>query len=64
VEALKVAVSYRDVAYAGQAVHQHEDMSIKHDSGRNAKYLERALASTRDKVLEAVQGQLRKAFGG
>ena len=60
----KVAISYRDVAYRGQAVQQHEDMSLKHDSGRNAKFLERALASNRDTVREAVAGQLRKRFGG
>lgn len=60
----RVAISYRDVAYPGQAVDQHEDMTLKHDEGRNAKYLERALQSERDKVLEAVAGQLRKAFGG
>lgn len=62
--ALKVAVSYRDVAYRGQAVQQHEDMSLHHDDGRNAKFLERAMAATRDKVLAAVAGQVRKVTGG
>lgn len=61
---VKVAISYRDVAYKGQAVDQHENMTLNHDPGRNAKYLERAMNSTRDQVLEAVAGQLRKAFGG
>lgn len=60
----KVAISYRDVAYRGQAVQQHEDMTLKHDSGRNAKFLERALAANRDRVREAVAGALRKRFGG
>jgi hypothetical protein len=62
VEESKVAISYRDVAYRGQAVHQHEDMTLKHDEGRQAKYLETALQENRDAVLQAVAGQLRKAF--
>lgn len=37
-EALKAAVSY-DTPYA---VVQHEDMHIRHDPGRNAKFLENA----------------------
>lgn len=61
---LRVAVSYRDVAYKGQAVDQHENMTYRHDSGRNAKYLERAMASRKSAVLDAVAGQLRRAFGG
>lgn len=60
----RVAISYRDVAYKGQAVDQHENMALKHDAGRNAKFLERALAASRDKVREAVAGALRKRFGG
>lgn len=63
-EAVKVAVSYRDVAYKGQAVDQHENMAYKHDAGRNAKFLEKALVANRDRVREAVAGQLRKRFGG
>ena len=62
--AVKVAISYRDVAYRGQAVQQHEDMTLKHDDGRNAKFLERAIAANRDRVREAVAGSLRKRFGG
>lgn len=62
--AVKVAISYRDVAYKGQAVDQHENMTIKHDDGRNAKFLEKALNANRDRVREAVAGQLRKRFGG
>lgn len=62
--AIKVAISYRDVAFRGQAVKMHEDMTLKHDDGRNAKYLERALAANRDRVREAVAASLRKRFGG
>lgn len=63
-DAVQVAISYRDVAYRGQAVDQHENMTLKHDDGRNAKYLERALAANRDRVREAVAGSLRRRFGG
>ena len=63
-EPLKAAISYRDVAYKGQAVDQHENMTYRHDPGRNAKFLERAMAERRDAVLEAIAGQLRKATGG
>lgn len=38
---LTVAVSY-DTPYA---VRQHEDLSLRHDSGRNAKYLSNACSS-------------------
>lgn len=64
VEAVSVAISYRDVAYRGQAVDQHENMALKHDEGRNAKFLELALASERDKVREILAAQMRKAFNG
>jgi hypothetical protein len=63
VEGRKAAISYRDVAYKGQATDQHENMTYKHDEGRNAKFLERAMAANRDAALEAVAGRLRKAFG-
>lgn len=64
VASMRVAISYRDVAYKGQAVQQHEDLTLKHDEGRNAKYLERALNSLHGKVLEAVAGRIRRATGG
>jgi hypothetical protein len=37
----KTAISYN----TDYAVKQHEDMTLKHDSGRNAKFLENALNS-------------------
>jgi len=37
----KTAISYN----TDYAVRQHEDMTLKHDSGRNAKFLENALNS-------------------
>lgn len=63
VEGWKAAISYRDVAYKGQATDQHENMTLKHDPGRNAKFLERAMNANRDTALEAVGGQLRRVFG-
>ena len=63
VEGRKAAISYRDVAYKGQATDQHENMALKHDPGRNAKFLERAMNANRDVALDAVAGQLRKVFG-
>lgn len=45
------------------AVVQHEDMTLKHDSGRNAKYLERAIAATKDQAAAIIAAQTRKAIG-
>lgn len=63
-EARKVAISYRDVAYEGQAEQQHEDMTLNHDEGRNAKFLENALNTQGGVVLEAVAGGIRRKIGG
>ena len=51
-----VAISY-DTLYA---VRQHEDMSLRHPNGRSAKYLERALAESRDDVLKLLGASIRK----
>jgi hypothetical protein len=55
---LRGAVSY-DTPYA---VKQHEDLNLKHDSGRNAKYLENAFNSEADTVAkiiaDAIKGEL------
>lgn len=53
------AVSY-DTDYA---VVQHEDTSLHHDAGRSAKFLESALHSERDAVLQIVANSIRKAAG-
>lgn len=55
-QALRAAVSY-DTPYA---VRQHEDMTLHHDSGRSAKYLENALNRTRSEVLKIIAEQIRK----
>lgn len=54
-----VAISY-DEDYA---VVQHEDMSLKHDAGREAKFLENALNSERDRVMEFVRESARRRLG-
>lgn len=56
----RTAISY-DTPYA---VRQHEDLTLRHDSGRNAKFLERALASERDTAAQIVQTAIRKATNG
>lgn len=57
-EELRAAVSY-DTPYA---VRQHEDMTLRHDEGRSAKFLERALVSEQDTcrriVADAIAGAL------
>lgn len=55
---LTAAVSY-DTPYA---VRQHEDMTYRHAPGRTAKYLEHALNSNADDVMELVAAQLRRAL--
>lgn len=54
----RTAISY-DTPYA---VRQHEDMALKHDAGRNAKFLERAIASEADKVLQIVAVRAKGAM--
>lgn len=50
-----VAISY-DTPYA---VKQHEDMTLRHPNGRSAKYLERALAESRNEVAKLIQRAVR-----
>lgn len=47
---LRAAISY-DTPYAAV---QHEDMTLKHDDGREAKYLENALNAEKDTVGEII----------
>ena len=55
-----VAVSF-DTPYA---VRQHEDLTLQHDSGRSAKYLERPAAQAKDDVGRLVAASVRRAAGG
>lgn len=55
---LRAAVSF-DTPYA---VRQHEDMTLHHDNGRSAKYLERAFNAEKNAVkqiiADAIKGEL------
>lgn len=53
---LRGAVSY-DTPYA---VVQHEDLTMAHDAGRNAKYLENAVNSERRQVAEIIAGEVQR----
>jgi hypothetical protein len=53
-----VAVSY-DRPYA---VRQHEDLSLRHDAGRKAKYLEGPMNTERQTMLELIAAQARRAL--
>lgn len=57
--ALRSAVSY-DTAYA---VIQHEDMSLRHDPGRGAKFLENALNGSRGVVAQILTTSIRRELG-
>lgn len=55
---LAVTVSY-DTPYA---VRQHEDLSLKHDDGRQAKYLEDPLNTESVTALDIIGAQVRRAL--
>lgn len=52
------AVTY-DTPYA---VRQHEDLSMRHDPGRSAKYLERPMTTERAVLLAIIATELRRAM--
>jgi hypothetical protein len=56
--ALRGAVSY-DTPYA---VRQHEDMTLRHAPGRQAKYLEQPLNSESGTVWELVAARIRRGL--
>lgn len=55
---LTAAVSY-DTPYA---LRQHEDMTLRHDAGRTAKYLEQPFNTEADTVREIIAAQVRRAL--
>lgn len=55
-----VAVSF-DRPYA---VKQHEDMTLRHDEGRQAKYLEQPMSTEKDVMLALVAKAARKPLEG
>lgn len=56
--ALRGAVSY-DTVYA---VRQHEELTWRHDPGRQAKYLEQPLNDEAGTMLELVAAQIRRSL--
>ncbi|HEY8394726.1 MAG TPA: minor capsid protein [Thermaerobacter sp.] len=54
--ALRAAVAY-DTPYA---VRQHEDLTLRHDAGRTAKYLERPMHSERSTMLALIAAEIRR----
>ncbi|MDJ1136216.1 hypothetical protein [Streptomyces iconiensis] len=52
------AVAY-DTPYA---VRQHEDMTLRHDSGRSAKYLEQPLGEEAATMQQIIAAQVRRAL--
>ena len=52
------AVSY-DSPYA---IRQHEDMSLRHDNGRTAKYLERPMHEENGAITAIIAAQVRRAL--
>jgi hypothetical protein len=45
------------------AERQHEDMSLQHDSGRSAKFLETAFNTTRDQSIEIIGQAIKRETG-
>ncbi|MFM9613913.1 hypothetical protein [Streptomyces niveiscabiei] len=58
--ALIAGVSY-DTPYA---IRQHEDLNLRHDNGRSAKYLERAVTEEAAAVAEIIAAQVRRSLRG
>lgn len=54
------AAIFYDTPYA---VVQHEDMGLRHDEGRNAKYLENAVRSEEQVVMTMLQAGLKGIIG-
>jgi hypothetical protein len=61
-ENFQVAISYDDTAFPGQAEWLHENMSIRHDSGRNAKFLENAMNSEANTAQQIIATAFRSKF--
>jgi hypothetical protein len=55
---LEGAVSY-DTVYA---VRQHEDLNLRHDDGRKAKYLEDPMRDEAEAVGELIAAQIRRSL--
>lgn len=58
-DGMEGAVSY-DTPYA---VRQHEDLTLQHDAGRQAKYLEQPWQSEQDAMLDIIAQEVRRGLG-
>lgn len=56
------AVSYRDTAFPGQAEWLHEDLDVRHDPGRNAKFLENAFNSEKSTVRRIIAVEVERGI--
>lgn len=64
VQQQRAAVSYgRRGDVKDYAVRQHEDMTLKHDPGRNGKYLENAFNTVRPDIAKIVAEAVRQETG-
>lgn len=60
----RAAIAYgRDAQTRKYAEREHEDMTLKHDAGRNAKFLENAINSTRPQSAEIIAAAIRRKMG-
>lgn len=51
------------VSYDGPyAVRQHEDLTFRHDPGRQAKYLEQPMLAERDAILTLIAAAIRRGL--
>lgn len=62
-DALRAAVSYGRGLSAAYAVREHEDMTLRHDDGRTAKWLEVAMNSEGKAMLEQLAATIRAQMG-
>lgn len=61
---LRGAISYgRDADVKDRAIPQHERMDYRHDNGRSAKFLENAMAQTRDENAEILAAAIKREMG-
>ena len=58
-EANAVAAIAYDTPYAAR---QHEDLTLNHDAGRRAKFLEQSLRVNADRGMHHVAGRVREAM--
>lgn len=61
-EALEASVSYGAGSAAPYALRQHEDMDLRHDPGRRAKWLEKTLDEQGERMQKHVENKLRDAM--